>query len=448
MPTSPLAVVAAAALAVAAVLPAQNPPPALPLISPGQGGSTMFATERYLFVLRGDELWQFDVDTLAPRHTFRFPVGEESRPIAKNRAELRAPARAPIARSDAAREPSARSRAVDAGLAWLARHQDDDGKWDGDAFMRHDREGEPCDGAGSPVHDVGVTGLALLAFLGSGNTMRSGPHRDVVKQGVIWLREQQDDNGRFGTAAAHDFIYDHAIAAYAMCEAFGLSNYQLLRESAQKGIDYLESHRNPYAVWRYRPRDNDNDTSVTSWALSAYASAEFFGLTVNREAMKLVAVWFDQVSDPSGRHGYSKQGEPSSRLPGDHATRFPPANGETMTAAAAAGRLLLGQRAAEQPVLAAAARVIAGAPPRWEPGHVDAYYWYWGTCAMANLGEPWASAWNGALGTLVDHQRTGGNCAGSWDPVGVWDETGGRVFATALCTLSLATAEAAAKRRK
>ena len=48
---------------------------------------------------------------------------------------------------------------------------------------------ESCDGAGNPVHDVGVTGLALLAFLGDGSTMRSGPYKDVVKKAVKWLRK-------------------------------------------------------------------------------------------------------------------------------------------------------------------------------------------------------------------------------------------------------------------
>ena len=73
-----------------------------------------------------------------------------------------------------------------------------------------------------------------------------------------WLRLQQAPSGLCGTAASHDFIYDHAIASYAMCEAYGLSNYKLLRKIAQGGINYLESHRNPYACWRYQPRDNDN----------------------------------------------------------------------------------------------------------------------------------------------------------------------------------------------
>ncbi|MBM3962283.1 MAG: hypothetical protein FJ306_10340, partial [Planctomycetes bacterium] len=132
---------------------------------------------------------------------------------------------------------------IDAGLKWLKDHQDEDGKWDCDNFMKHDDpSSDVCDGPGNAVHDVGVTGLALLAFLGDNNTMRAGAYKDQVKKGVLWLREQQDpQTGLFGTAASHDFIYDHAIAAYAMCEAFGLSNYTLLKPTAQKGINYLES---------------------------------------------------------------------------------------------------------------------------------------------------------------------------------------------------------------
>ena len=157
---------------------------------------------------------------------------------------------------------------------------------------------------------------ALLAFLGDGSTMRSGPYKNVVKKAVKWLRKQQGPNGLFGTAASHDFVYDHAIASYAMCEAFGLSKYTVLRENAQGGINYLESHRNPYACWRYQPRDNDNDSSVTGWCLRAYRSADDFGLQGNQQALKIVANFLDELTDPTtGELGYTKRGEGSSLLP-------------------------------------------------------------------------------------------------------------------------------------
>ncbi|MBL8729730.1 MAG: hypothetical protein JNM25_14980, partial [Planctomycetes bacterium] len=48
------------------------------------------------------------------------------------------------------------AESIDAGLRWLKNHQDEDGKWDCDGFMKHDVEGEVCDGPGNAVHDVGV----------------------------------------------------------------------------------------------------------------------------------------------------------------------------------------------------------------------------------------------------------------------------------------------------
>ncbi len=337
------------------------------------------------------------------------------------------------------------SEAIDAGLQWLKNHQDEDGKWDCDQFMKHDDPAsDMCDGPGNAVHDVGVTGLALLAFLGDGSTMRSGPYKEVIKKGVKWLKENQDPNsGLFGTANSHDFIYDHAIAAYAMCEAFGLSNSSLLKETAQKGINYLEQHRNPYSVWRYQPRDNDNDTSVTGWCIMAYESGEFFGLTINKEALKYSATWLDQVSDPSGLHGYTKQGEPSSRKGGDHSARFPPDKGAAMTAVALFCRYFMNQDPKEKPVMKAAADLILTKPPIWDvkAGTIDHYYWYYATYALFQAGGKHWDEWRKRLDSAVlknqHRDKAKKNLWGSWDPTCCWGEDGGRVYSTATLTLTL-----------
>ena len=395
----------------------------------------MLATEHHLFVLRDGVLYQFDVNTLQLRRSHRFdaapgPVELVDTPFTEE-AKPNAPAKeAPTA--------AQLQTAVDAGIAWLVKHQDDDGRWDSDGFGKHDPEGK-TDGPGSPTHDVSATGLAVLALLGSGSTMRSGPYAKGIKYGVNWLRKQQDPStGLFGTKASHDFIYDHAIATYAMCEAYGSSSYDSLKPIAQKGLDYLEMHRNPYAVWRYQPRDNDNDTSVTTWALQALESGRFFGLTINKEALVVASTWYDQVTTPDGRAGYTKAGERSSRLPAE-AEKFPPEKGEAMTAAATWARYILQQTPATKPVMEASLKVMLGNPPRWEDGHIDAIYWYFGTAAAWQAGgEHWAQ-WSRTLRPLVEHQRTDGSLAGSWDPIGVWDGMSGRVHVTALYALTLAT---------
>ncbi len=333
------------------------------------------------------------------------------------------------------------ARAIDLGLQWLKDHQDEDGNWDCDGFMKHDKEGPPCDGAGNAVHDVGVSGLALLAFLGDGSTMKSGPYKNQVKMAVKWLLKQQDPNtGLFGTNASHDFIYNHAIAAYAMCEAQGLSRSSVLKRYAQRGINYLESHRNPYAVWRYQPRDNDNDMSVTGWCIMAYKSAKDFKLQVNEQALKIAANWMDEMTDPtSGRTGYTKRGEQSSRHPGDHATRFPQDKGEALTGVALFCRFFLGQDPAKSEIMERQADLILSKPPQnLRDGSIDHYYWYYATYALYQMGGRHWREWQKALTpALVKTQRMDGNFKGSWDPNGAWGEDGGRVYSTAILVLTL-----------
>lgn len=334
--------------------------------------------------------------------------------------------------------------AIDAGLKWLANHQDEDGKWDCDGFMKHDAaDSEICNGPGNAVHDVGVTGLALLAFLGDGSTMRSGPYKKNIKKGVLWLKSQQQENGLFGSNASHDFIYDHAIAAYAMCEAYGLSEYKLLRKCAQGGLNYLESHRNPYSVWRYQPRDNDNDISVTGWAIMAYESGHFFELKVNTGALKLCETFLDQVSDPTGKHGYTKQGEGSSRKPGEHGTKFPIEKGEALTAVGLFCRFFMNQDPKEKPVMKAAANLLRAKPPVWDEksGSIDHYYWYYATYALFQYGGTHWTDWQKKLESAVvknqHRDKSKKNLIGSWDPIGAWGEDGGRVYSTAILTLTL-----------
>jgi len=330
------------------------------------------------------------------------------------------------------------------GLEWLAAHQDDDGRWDADGFMKHDDQAlEVCDGPGNAVHDVGCTALALLAFLGENNTTRSGPYRTVVRRGVNWLRKQQQESGLIGGRMSHDYVYDHAIAAYALCEACGLSDSRLLQKPAQRALDYLESHRNPYGVWGYQPQDLTNDISVTGWAIMAYKSGKYFGMQVSDAALKNCDVFLDGVCDSTGRHGYRKAGEGSSRKPGRHGVEFPSEKTHALTAVGLFCRFFLGQDPREQSVMKASAKLLNTLPPVWDEqaGSIDHYYWYYATYALFQMGGSEWRRWQRAVEKVVpEHQHqqeSQKNLYGSWDPVGAWGEDGGRVYSTAILTLTM-----------
>ena len=82
------------------------------------------------------------------------------------------------------------------------------------------------------------------------------------------------------------------------------------------------------------------------------------------------AFWFDQVADPvTGRHGYTKRGEMSSRQPGRHASNFPPDQNETLTGAALMCRYLLGQNDKDNHVMKLAADLLLVCSDRAASAH-------------------------------------------------------------------------------
>lgn len=327
--------------------------------------------------------------------------------------------------------------AVADGLLWLRLHQDENGRWDSDEFMKHDKQGKPCDGDGNPVQDIGNTGLVVLAMLADGSTLQKGPHKEHLRKAVRFLIDQQGGDGRLGPATSHDFIYGHAIGTWALAEAAASS--KLIRAKAQAALNYLEWHRNPYAVWRYQPRDNDNDTSVTAWCAHALLAGKRGGMEINPTALKVTQSFLDEITDPQrGTAGYTKRGEPSSRNPGDHAQRFP-ANPAPLSAAALGIRAALGQRPDKIQVMTRTLGLLRRYRPHpHKPKQFDHYYWFHGTLALRQLGGPDFENWGRALAaTALGEQRRDGNAKGSWDPKGVWGKVGGRVYSTALMCLSL-----------
>lgn len=329
---------------------------------------------------------------------------------------------------------------IDRGLGWLAKHQEKDGHWDCDEFMRHDPPNDLCDGAGNPIHDVGVTGLALLAFLGNDNTMSRGKYRDNVKRAALWLREQTDRDGIIGPESSHSHAYQQSIATLALVEAAGLSRSSVMTKTAQRAVDQLCKRRNPYGVWRYYARDGSNDSSVTGWMLFALKSAREFGMRVDDTAFRYTAAWFDEVTDPAtGQCGYTKRGESSSRELG-LAEKFPASKTEAMTAVGVLSRIFLGQTPQSHPVILAGADTMLKKAPTWNTndGSIDLYYWYYGSYAMYQLGGRHWKRWKRSLeGALLKTQRGEGAAFGSWDPVGAWGHSGGRVYSTAIGTLCL-----------
>jgi hypothetical protein len=196
--------------------------------------------------------------------------------------------------------------------------------------------------------------------------------------------------------------------------------------------------RNPYGGWRYAvPPTGENDTSVTAWAVLALHAAREAGLEADyQQAFSSALALFDEMTDmTTGRVGYDAIGSLSSRTETNQS--FPREKGEAMTATALVCRRLLGQTVKQEEILGKHIRLLHTRPPSWdaEGFGIDEYYFSIGALALALCGElrPWLP------GIQEVARAQTGNLAerGSWEPLGAWAYTGGRVYSTAMLALML-----------
>jgi len=330
--------------------------------------------------------------------------------------------------------------AVDLGLEWLKNHQSPNGMWDSDGFESMCKLNK-CGGPGGPLHDPGQTGLALLAFLGFGETHKTPKYGHVVKNGLKYLKSVQDADGCFGQRTSGHFIYSHCIAALAMAEAYGLTQSPLFKTNAQGGIDFVHKAQNPYWAWRYGVRPQDNDTSVTGWAVMALKSAKMAGLRVDPAAFEGAKAWLDKVTEPEyGRAGYTQRGNGPAR-PQDLMDKYPADKSESLTAVAMLTRIFCGATKDDE-FVKKGTDICMKIPPLWDEaaGTIDFYYWYYGSLAIFQVGGEHWKKWNEAMKkAIVDtqHLKKEDDRCGSWDPADPWASEGGRVYSTAVNVLSL-----------
>lgn len=314
--------------------------------------------------------------------------------------------------------------AVRAALRWLASAQQADGRWSPEQFGGGAEQrvlGRDRLGAGSRA-ETGTGGLALLAFLGAGNTHREGEYQDNVRRGLEFLLRSQGAEGNLDGRATHFAkMYCHAMAGLALAEAYGMTSDERLREPVRRAVQYtINAQNTTTGGWRYVSGD-PGDTSLLGWHLMLLKSAELAGIPTPLNTRNGMIRYLRSVA--SGQYGGL-----SSYRPGERVSR-------PMTAEALVCWQFLGMPR-EHPANGEAANYLMEELPG--SGQMNLYYWYYATLGTYQLGGERWWRWNEAMQrTLLETQRKDGPLAGSWDTETVWGGYGGRVYTTALATLCL-----------
>jgi len=360
-------------------------------------------------------------------------------------------------------------QAVLEGWRWLLRHQNEDGSWGADTLLDHCSVKAQCVASNldfTPSYNAGLTGIALLTFLGAGYTHESKQNivdtamgkryfvGECMGRGIKWITNELGPNGSFDNFAGS--MYNEAICTLAMAEAYGLTQNRALREPAQRMVNYLVSAQksNPTGSgrwgWRYTPGgDSIADMSVTGWVVMALKSAQMAGLKVPQDAMDGAMEFTSWVTGENGLVGYLDPAAAGDKVTG-HNDYFNYHVG-TMSALGMITRTFV-RHDIEDPFLQLAADQIVKDLPEVSEDKlsIDYYYWYYATLALNQFDgpdsphrtgrywDPWNQSMQDAVLLLQDKNKEDDVCTrGGWLVLDRWSYAGGPIYTTSINVLTL-----------
>ena len=179
--------------------------------------------------------------------------------------------------------------AVRRSLAWLRDHQNPDGSW-----------GDTNKGA--------MTGLALLCYLGFGET----PDTEFglpINRAVEWLLlNGAKFEGRLSMEKtfSQTGVYEHAIATYALGEFYAITHEERVTYVLTQAVTHIVQGQGPSGGWMYSYDKTADDLSVSGWQVQALKAAHLTGLKLPGvdQALDKAMTCIERVKGPKGGYGY------------------------------------------------------------------------------------------------------------------------------------------------
>lgn len=185
----------------------------------------------------------------------------------------------------------------DRGLQYLATSQSENGDW-------ADQGGQ---------NGPGTVGLALMAFLASGEDPNFGPYSNHVRRALRNLITAQDaDTGYLGGS-----MYHHGFGMLGLAEAYGAVDERNLwpdakgKRSIGQALELAvraaltSQKKNPLGAWRYSPESTDADTSVSGAVMVGLLAARNAGIEVPDESINRAVAYFKSMTSANGFVAYA-----------------------------------------------------------------------------------------------------------------------------------------------
>lgn len=351
----------------------------------------------------------------APRGDLLKEMGSVTGTGVKGRGDAKS--RAALVKQNGGTDAS--EAAVAAALKWFAEHQNADGSWN------FDHRVGPCEGrCGDPgaksKATLAATSMALLPFLGAGQTHKQGKYKQQVEAALYFLTGNMQANGDM-TDHNEGMMYGQGISTMALCEAYAMTQDKQLQVPAQAALNFImDAQDRVGGGWNYTPR-GAGDTSIVGWQIMALKSGYLGLLQINPATIKGATKFLNSMqADGGAYYGYRA-----------------PSNAIGTTAVGLLCRMYMGWER-DKPALEKGVHYLAQQGPKLN----NIYYCYYATQVLHQYDGPdgplWKE-WNTKMrDSLVASQNKKGHETGSWFAKGDHgSDAGGRLYWTSMATMTL-----------
>ncbi len=185
----------------------------------------------------------------------------------------------------------------DRGLQYLVTAQNETGDW-----------------KGGGEQGPGVTGMALMVLLASGEDPNFGLYSNNVRRALRNIISQQSaSTGIMGSS-----MYHHGFAMLALAEAYGTVDDRNLWTSSDKEKRTIgqalelavraaitSQKKNQFGGWRYSPDSRDADTSVSGAVLVGLLAARNAGIEIPDDGIDKAIKYYTSMTSDAGQVAYA-----------------------------------------------------------------------------------------------------------------------------------------------
>jgi len=301
-------------------------------------------------------------------------------------------------------------------LEWLHQAQATNGSWVGQDW-----------GADSQ-YTIGLTGLSLLAFVNAEHKANFAAYLKTVEKATQFILESQNADGSFGPSI-NNRLYNQGIATVALFKVN--ENYPNLVpiDSLKRAIDFISLSQNKSGGWGYSNDNGSSNTAISIWQIHSLILAKQYGFSGLEDSINANLAWVKGMTDKNGVMGYRK--------PSDYPF------GQSGLVAMSGIFWLYEEQLSNNSIdemfefklkFQEDLEKIAMAPEK----NLNYYQFYFLTFSLKKLKEKHQFQLAQKVeDILIAKQIQNGPQLGSWEPNDAWGHTGGRVYSTAMATISL-----------